>query len=337
MQTIKFGLIGCGNIGPRHAEHISRVGKLTFACDIAPEKAQTIAQKYDCRAFYSLDEILASSNPLPDVISVCTPNGLHAEHSIKAMEAGCHVLCEKPMAITVADGQTMIETAEKTGKKLFIVKSSRYNPAVQALKKALDENALGKICNFQLNCFWNRPPAYYANCWKGTTHLDGGTLFTQFSHYIDVLCWFLGDCLTVSGTRRNFLHTGVIDFEDSGSVVLEMKNGSIGGINWSVNAFNKNMEVSLTIIGEKGMVKLGGEYMNTIEYQSIENYTLELVGKDNPSNDYGFYRGSMSNHDKVYDNLVLALNDAAHPFVNGNDGLKTVELIHQIYQNAVIK
>lgn len=333
MQTVKFGLIGCGNIGPRHAEQMNRLGKIEVACDIVPEKADTIAEKYNCQAVYSIESLLALKT-LPDVVAVCTPNGLHATHTIQLLNAGCHVLCEKPMAITVKDGKAMLDAAEKTGKKLFVVKSTRYNPAVIALKDALDKNALGNIYSFQLNCFWNRPPAYYTNSWKGTADLDGGTLFTQFSHYLDVLCWLLGDCVNVAGVRKNLAHKECITFEDTGTVVLEMKNGNTGGINWSVNAFNKNMEVSLTIIGESGIVKLGGEYMNTIEYQSVDSFQLKLIGKNNPSNDYGFYRGSMSNHDKVYDNLVMALTDDTHPYVNGNDGLKTIELINMIYTNV---
>jgi predicted dehydrogenase len=331
---VKFGLIGCGNIGPRHAEQMSRVGKLQAVCDIKFEKAQILADKYNCEAYSSIKEMLAGEKNRLDVMSVCTPNGLHALHTVKALKAGLHVLCEKPMAISVEDGLSMIAAADETGKKLFVVKSTRYNPAVISLKKALENNALGKICSFQLNCFWNRPPAYYENSWKGSADLDGGTLFTQFSHYLDVLYWLLGDCKNATGLRKNLTHGDSIAFEDTGTVVLEMKNGSIGGINWSVNTYKKNMEVSLTLIGEKGIVKLGGEYMNVIEYQSIENYALEVSGEDNPPNDYGFYRGSMSNHDKVYDNLILALNNPEHPFVNGNDGLKTIELIRMIYQNA---
>lgn len=331
---VKFGLIGCGNISSRHAEQMIRVGKLQAVCDIVLEKAQKLADKYNCKAYSSAAEMFKAEKHNLDVVSVCTPNGLHAEHSIAALKTGFHVLCEKPMAISVADGLSMITAADETEKKLFVVKSSRYNPAIISLKNALENNALGRICSFQLNCFWNRPPAYYENSWKGSADLDGGTLFTQFSHYLDVLCWMLGDCKNVSGLRKNFSHGESIAFEDTGSVVLEMKSGSIGGINWSINTFRKNMEVSLTIIGEKGIVKLGGEYMNTIEYQSIENFELQVEGIDNPANDYGFYRGSMSNHDKVYDNLVMALKDPAHPFVNGTDGLKTIELIRMIYQNA---
>lgn len=331
---VKFGLIGCGNIGPRHAEQMSRVGKLQAVCDINVEKARILANKYNCTAYSSVEEMLTGETKALDVISVCTPNGLHALHTVEALKAGFHVLCEKPMAISVEDGLSMITTAEETGKKLFVVKSTRYNPSVILLRNALEKNVLGKICSFQLNCFWNRPPAYYENSWKGSDDLDGGTLFTQFSHYIDVLCWLLGDCKNATGLRKNLTHGESIAFEDTGAVVLEMKNGSIGGLNWSVNAFKKNMEVSLTLIGEKGIVKLGGEYMNTIEYQSIADYTLEVAGANNPANDYGFYRGSMSNHDKVYENLILALNDPEHPFVNGNDGLKTIELIRMIYQNA---
>jgi len=333
-ESLRFAIIGCGRIAARHAAEIVKHGRLVAVCDIIQEKADAMAASFNARAYYSLEELL--TNETIDVLAVCTPNGLHAEHSILALQAGSHVLCEKPLCISTSDAVSMIDTAKQYNKKLFVVKSTRYNPALSSLKKAIEQNQPGTIYSFQLNCFWNRPPAYYEGSWKGDQALDGGTLFTQFSHYIDAMLWLFGNMRSVTGLRKNFAHQQVIDFEDSGVVALEMENGMIGGINWSVNTFQKNMEVSLSIIAEKGSITIGGEYMNTITYQLTDGFDLKVPEAGN-ANDYGFYKGSMSNHDKVYENLVKALYDDNHPFTSAADGLKTVETIETIYKSVSLR
>lgn len=330
--ALRFAIIGCGKIAARHAAEIIKQGQLVAVCDIIKEKADELASEVSCTPYYSIEDLFSKESNI-DVVSICTPNGLHAEHTMLSLKAGSNVLCEKPLCITAADGNKMIATAKEYNKKLFVVKSTRYNPSLAALKKIMDKNTLGKLYSFQLNCFWNRPAQYYANSWKGSLALDGGSLFTQFSHYVDALLWLLGDVENISGFRKNIAHKGIIEFEDTGVVALEMKNGMTGGINWSLNTFKKNMEVSLTIIAEKGSIKIGGQYMNEIEYQFIDNATLE-VERDGSANDYGYYKGSMSNHDKVYENLVKALQDDNHPFTHAADGLKTVETIERIYNSV---
>lgn len=329
---LRFAIIGCGKIAPRHAAEAVRNGELVAVCDILKEKADHLASKFSAKAFYTITELLAAEKKI-DLVAVCTPNGLHAAHSIVALQAGCHVLCEKPLCISSEDGNKMIEAASASGRKLFVVKSTRYNPALAGLKKIIEENKLGRLYSFQLNCFWNRPADYYKDSWKGSLLLDGGTLYTQFSHYIDALLWLLGDIKNVAGFRKNIAHKAIIEFEDSGSVALEMENGMTGGLNWSVNTFQKNMEVSLTIIAEKGNIRIGGEYMNKIEYQLMEGHNFEIPVQG-VANDYGFYKGSMSNHDKVYENLVKALQNNHHPFTHATDGLKTVETIERIYNSV---
>jgi len=333
-NKLQFAIVGCGRIAQRHAEHIHNVGNLVAVCDIVPEKAADIAGKYKASFYNNIDELLKQEKKV-DVISVCTPNGLHAEHSIKALQAGFHVLCEKPMALTTQDCSAMIHAAERSNKRLFIVKQNRFNPPVAAVKNLIDEGRLGKIFSVQLNCFWNRNPAYYKNSWKGTKALDGGTLFTQFSHFIDLLYWMIGDVDRVQAFTGNFDHQGIIEFEDTGAVTLKFYNGSIGTINYTVNAHSKNMEGSLTIFAEKGTVKIGGQYLNELEYQDIENYKIENLPKGNPPNQYGQYQGSMSNHDKVYENLVEVLNGNGIIATNGLEGLKTVEIIEKIYKAAL--
>ncbi len=332
-NKLNFAIVGCGRIAQRHAEHIHKIGKLVATCDIDAGKAKALAEKYHARCFSDIEDMLQLKEI--NVVSVCTPNGLHAEHSIKSLQAGFHVLCEKPMALTTHDCSAMIHAAERANKRLFIVKQNRFNPPVAAVKNIIDEGRLGKIYSVQLNCFWNRNEEYYKNSWKGTKALDGGTLFTQFSHFIDLLYWMIGDVESVQAFRGNMGHEGIIEFEDTGAVNLKFHNGVIGTINYTVNAHGKNMDGSLTIFGEKGTVKIGGQYLNELEYQDIENFVIENLPPGNPPNQYGKYQGSMSNHDKVYQNLIEVLVGNGVIATNGLEGLKTVEIIEKIYKAAI--
>jgi UDP-N-acetyl-2-amino-2-deoxyglucuronate dehydrogenase len=331
-QKLRFAIIGCGKIAPRHAVEIKKHGKLAAVCDTVKEKADAAATNFQSKAYYNITDLLTAEQKI-DIISICTPNGLHADQSIQSLKAGSHVLCEKPLCISSADALKMIAASKEAGKKLFVVKSTRYNPALAELKNIISGKQLGILYSFQLNCFWNRPDAYYKDSWKGTKLLDGGTLYTQFSHYIDAVLWLLGDIKSVTGFTKNIAHLKSIEFEDSGTAAIEMENGMLGGLNWSVNTFQKNMEVSLTIIAEKGSIRIGGEYMNKIEYQLTDGAKLKLPDPGS-ANDYGFYKGSMSNHDKVYENLVKALQDENHPFTNATDGWKTAEAIERIYNSV---
>lgn len=334
-SPICFGIIGCGRIAQRHAQHIANNGRLVATCDIIPEKAELLASQYQAQAFNNFEQFLTANQEKMDVVSVCSPNGLHAEQTIAALRAGYHVLCEKPMAITVEDCGRMINEAERANKRLFIVKQNRFNPPIEALKQAIEENRLGKIFSVQLSCFWNRNEKYYSESnWKGTSAMDGGTLFTQFSHFIDLLYWLIGDIKKVYPIIRNFAHQQIIDFEDTGVVAVEFYNGAIGTINYTVNSYKKNMEGSITLFGEKGTVKVGGQYLNELEYQNIEGYTIENLRESGKPNDYGDYQGSMSNHDKVYENLVAVLTHHGIIATNGFEGLKTVEIIDKIYSSA---
>ncbi len=331
MTTLKFAIIGCGRIAQRHAEHIANNGKLIAVCDIDQIKANDLANKYQAKSYDVIEDLLENEKNI-DVIAICSPNGLHAIHTIQALKAGFHVLCEKPMAISVQDCGEMIKEAEKANKRLFIVKQNRFNPPVAEVKKIIDEGRLGKIYSVQLSCFWNRDENYYKNSWKGTKDLDGGTLYTQFSHFVDLLYWMVGDVKKVQAFGKNIAHQNTIEFEDSGVVALEFYNGALGTINYTVNSFQKNMEGSLTIFGEKGTIKIGGQYLNELEYQEIENYQIKDLPKGNPANNYGQYQGSMSNHDKVYENVVDVLKNQGIISTNGFEGLKTVEIIDKIYQ-----
>lgn len=325
----QFALVGCGNISNRHAENISRAGRLTAVCDIIREKADSLASKYNVRAYYDIDDLL-KNEVNTEVIVICTPNGLHAEHTIKSLNAGKHVLCEKPMSLTTADGYKMVSAAEKNQKKIFVVKQNRYNEPVQYVKKLLEENKLGKIFSFQLNCFWNRPQSYYTNSWKGSKDLDGGILYTQFSHFIDLLHWLLGDVEEVKGYNHDYGKRSQFEIEDTGVAILKMESGSIGTLNYSINSYSKNLEGSLSIFGEKGSVKIGGQYLNTLEWHEVEGLSKPELTASPVANNYGFYQGSMSNHHKVYDELILSLNGNGN-LLEAKDAIATINTIEKIY------
>lgn len=332
MRTINFAIVGCGRIAQRHAEHIANYGRLVAVCDVVPARAMDLAKKYSCADFARIEDLLRTQGNV-DIVSVCTPNALHAPHSILALQAGKHVVCEKPMALTSADCQDMIRAAREARRTLFIVKQNRFNPPIVALKKAVDDGWLGNIVNVQLNCFWNRTNEYYLTSdWKGKLALDGGTLFTQFSHFIDLLLWLVGDVDRIYAITGNLLHKDIIEFEDTGVIALGFASGALGTINYTVNSHKKNMEGSITIFGEKGTVKVGGQYLNVLEYQSIEGHEIAHLAECRPANEYGFYQGSMSNHDKIFENVVDVLDGKAEIATTAEEGMKTVELVERIYR-----
>jgi UDP-N-acetyl-2-amino-2-deoxyglucuronate dehydrogenase len=332
-KLVNFAIVGCGRIAQRHAEHINNMGKLLAVCDTDLTKAKKMGIEFNANIYDDINDMLNKESEI-DVVSICSPNGLHALHSISALNAGYHVLCEKPLSININDCGEMIKAAEKNNKRLFAIKQNRYNPPVSAVKKAIDEGVFGKIYSVQLSCFWNRNADYYINSWKGTKEMDGGTLFTQFSHFIDLLYWIIGDVDKVYAITSNFNHHNIIEFEDTGVVALKFYNGAIGTINYTVNSFQKNMEGSLTIFAEKGTVKIGGQYLNELEYQCIENFEFINLPIGNKANNYGNYQGSMSNHDKIYENVINVLKKGDSISTNSFEALKVVEIINKIYQAA---
>lgn len=334
MSKIIFSVIGFGNIGMRHCEHIRNMAQLNAICDNDFKKLDKAKELFpDAKLFTSIDEFLENDIE-SDVVSICTPNYLHSEHTIKCLKAKKNVLCEKPMALTTNECHKMIEESLLAGKHLFIIKQNRYNPPVQKIKEILNKNLLGNIFSVQLNCYWNRNKDYYINSdWKGKKSMDGGILYTQFSHFLDLMLWFFGSVSDVFSFCSNYNHKDIIDFEDTLVSVVKFETGIIGTMNFCINSYNKNFEGSITIFGEKGTVKIGGQYLNILEYQNIENQNIEIEDfKDKPNN-YGYYQGSMSNHDKVIENVLDVLENNGKIHVNALDGYRTVELIQKIYQN----
>lgn len=333
-DNIKFAIVGYGNIGRRHAEHILQnpATELVAICDINPDTEHKIPAGVSYHD--DLQQMLKTIDA--DVLCVCSPNYLHEPHTIAGLKAGLHTVVEKPMALSTAECDRMIAAADDTGKTIFAVKQNRYNPPVQAVKKLISNNELGEIFMIQVNCFWNRGDAYYAEShWRGKQSKDGGCLFTQFSHFVDILYYLNGKIKTAEGSIHNFAHKHNTEVEDTGSFVLKAENNSIINFNFTTCSYERNMEGSITIFAEKGTVKIGGQYLNTIEYQKLEGEELPNINISAKANDYGLYQGSMSNHDKVIQNVVDVLHHNKAVMTSADEGREVVRIIEQMYAGAV--
>src|SRR4051812_14038442 len=254
LEKIRFSIVGFGNIGRRHAEHILQNPDtaLVAVCDTDITTKNYLPA--DVTFYENIGEML--ENAAADVLCVCTPNYLHEPHTIAGLQAGMHTVVEKPMATSLAECDRMIAAARQTGKTIFAVKQNRYNPPVQEVKKLMAKNELGEIYLIQVNCFWNRGDAYYAGSdWRGKRAKDGGCLFTQFSHFVDILYYLNGPVTDARGWLHNFAHRHNTEVEDTGSFVLKAANNSIINFNFTTCAYERNMEGSLTIFAEKGTVK----------------------------------------------------------------------------------
>ncbi len=332
-EKIKFVVIGAGHIGKRHAEMIRREeeSELIAFVDIRSQE-ECAAQDFDVPFFTTMEELFESGLAF-DVANICTPNGLHAVQCLSALNNQKHVVCEKPMALSKADCEKIIFKSLQMSKQVFCVMQNRYSPPSQWMKEIVENNILGEIFMVQLNCYWNRDDRYYKKGgWKGTADLDGGTLFTQFSHFIDIMYWLFGDIKNIKGKFADFTHAESTSFEDSGIVNFDFINGGIGCINYSTSVALQNLESSITIIGSKGSVKLGGQYMNEVEICQIEDYQMPELAPVNPANDYGPYKGSAANHNYVIKNVIDTLKGRSSATTNALEGLKVVEIIERIYK-----
>ncbi len=329
---VKFAVIGAGHIGKRHAEMVKRNAdaELVAIADVLP-KEQLGIDDFGAPYFDSAAELFKAGLDF-DVVNICSPNGLHAEHSLLALEHRKHIVCEKPMGLTKAECEQVIFKALQVSKQVFCVMQNRYSPPSAWIKQVIDEKLLGDIFMVQVNCYWNRDERYYKKgSWKGVQHLDGGTLFTQFSHFIDIMYWLFGDIEDIQGKFADFNHKDLTDFEDSGLVTFRFVNGGMGCLNYSTAVWNQNLESSMTIVGENGSIKIGGQYMNEVEYCHVKDYTMPELPPSSPANDYGAYKGSAANHHFVIQNVIDTLKGRTSATTNALEGLKVVEIIERIY------
>jgi predicted dehydrogenase len=332
MDKVKFAVIGQGHIGKRHAEMIRRNphAQLVAVCDILPKESIGLTDLKE--NYYQNPEEMLEKHPDIDVVNICTPNGYHTAHSLLALSAKKHVVIEKPMALSKTDCESIIYKALQVHRMVFCVMQNRYSPPSEWLKEVIEKKIIGDIYLVQLNCYWNRDDRYYKpGGWKGTQQLDGGTLFTQFSHFIDIMYWLFGDITDIQAKFYDFSHAHSTEFEDSGLVNFKFINGGMGCINYSTAVWDKNLESSITIIGSKGSIKVGGQYMDKVEYCHIKDYTMPELPPTNPANDYGYYKGSANNHHFVIENVVNTLKGTGTVTTNALEGLKVVEIIERIY------
>ncbi len=329
---MNIALLGCGRISKNHLESIKNFPndlKLIAVCDIVEERAKKAGTDYNVEYYTNYEKMLERGDI--DIISICTPSGLHPSHGIMAANKGINVITEKPEGITLKSVDKMIRIADENNVKLFVVKQNRLNTTMQLLKKAILKNRFGKIYMIQSNVFWQRPQEYYDMAkWRGTWEFDGGAFMNQASHYVDALHWLIGSVESVTAETSTLARK--IEAEDSGAAIIKFRNGTIGMINVTMLTYPKNYEGSITILGEKGTVKIGGLAVNKIEKWEFEDYDEDdkVIEQSNyqPPNVYGF------GHIPYYKNVIDTLNGKAEPNTDGRSGRKSLELILGIYQSA---
>jgi predicted dehydrogenase len=333
---LRFAVAGCGNIGTRHISLLGAEPRaiVTAICDPDPDqRGRAVAAAPGAVAFDDFGEMLR--HPDVDAVCVCTPHALHADMAIAAARARKHVLVEKPMALTSADGLRVIDAAKREGVTLSVVKQNRYNVPVVLTRRALDEGWLGRVFMVHTAVLWNRHPAYYTGSpWRGRRDLEGGALYTQASHFLDLLTWWFGDVVSAKAELATRNHD--IEIEDCGTASLTFASGVLGSLLWTTCVHRENYEGSITIVAEKGTIKIGGKYLNTIEYWDVQDHPLpsDVEYSDTPNLYGGGYQGSSSNHDKVIRDFVAAVLDRRSAFVGGLEGLKSIDAIERIYAAA---
>lgn len=332
-RRFRIALVGCGRISERHFDVIGTdpAWKLVAVCDEMPERARAAGEKMSVPFFTSyaamLDEVPA------EVVAVCTPSGLHPRHGIMAAEHGMHVICEKPMATRLEEADALVKACDDAGVHLFVVKQNRLNPAIQLLKRSIDRGRFGRIYLANTTVRWQRPQSYYDMApWRGTWEFDGGAFMNQASHYVDMIQWLVGPVKTVAAKTVTLARR--IESEDTGVAILGFRNGALGTIEVTMLTYPRNLEGSVTILGEKGTVKVGGTALNRIEtwefaeYDDIDREAEALRAAPNPLSVYG------SGHRPYYDNVVKVLRGEAAPGTDGREGRKSLELILGIYESA---
>lgn len=332
MKKIRLGMIGCGRISKNHFEAVAQIPEAEFvACaDIIEEKAQSAAEQYKIPLYYTDYHEMLEKEKL-DIVTICTPSGMHPQMGIDVANHKINVLTEKPMGINIEGADQLIQACDRNKVELFVVKQNRLNSTMQLLKKAIDKGRFGRIYMAQSNVFWQRPQAYYdQEKWRGTWEFDGGAFMNQASHYVDAIYWLLGNVDSVMAYTATMARR--IEAEDTGCAILHFRSGIIASLNVTMLTYPKNFEGSITIIGEKGTVKVGGFAVNKIEKWEFEDYDDDdKIATDTayqPPNVYGF------GHNPYYRNVIDVLLGKAVPATNGRDGRKSVEIIQAIYRSA---
>jgi UDP-N-acetyl-2-amino-2-deoxyglucuronate dehydrogenase len=333
-RVIKFGIIGCGHIGKRHAAVLdnAKLAEISGLCDLEVSKTEELAELYNVEQLTTdYHKLLAGRL---EVVSICTPHYLHKPMTLDALQAGKDVVVEKPMALSTKDAEEMTSLAAKLNRKLYVIKQNRFNVPIKLAEEAIKTGKLGKIFMVECNVLWNRHQAYYDQSeWRGYIEKEGGALFTQASHFIDILVWWFGDVISANTKLATKNHN--IEVEDTGVANVEFSTGVLGSINWTTNVHNKNYEGSITIIAEFGTIKIGGAYLNKIEFWDVKSFPLpENVAYVDLPNNYGKYQGSSSNHHRVFEEVIKDLQGESSSIVEGWEGTKSIRAIEKIYQGV---
>ena len=331
-RKIKFALVGCGRISNNHFgsfETLADECEIIGVCDTDPANLQAAVERTGAKGYASYADMLADTDA--DIIVLTTPSGQHPEQAVQAFEAGFHVVTEKPMATRLHDGERMVKAADKAGKRLFVVKQNRLNATLQLLKRAVAEIRFGKICMVHLNVFWTRPQAYYdqGHGWRGTWEFDGGAFMNQASHYVDLMEWLIGpvqDVQAMISTHRD------IEAEDTGVMNIRWRNGALGSMAVTMCTYPKNLEGSITILGETGTVRIGGMAVNEIQewnFADERDYDEQVkTANYETTSVYGF------GHPLYYKNVIDVMRGEAEPVTDGREGLKSLELLIAAYLAA---
>lgn len=331
-RKIRFGLVGCGRISPNHIEAVnqfSEEAEWVAVCDPDSFALESAVKKTGAKGFKTLEELLQEASV--DIVSICTPSGLHPEHAILAAKAGKHVVSEKPMAIRLSDGFRMVEACRKAGVRLFVVKQNRRNATLELLKQAMDQGRFGRIYMVAVNVFWTRPQSYYDQArWRGTRQLDGGALMNQASHYVDLLTWLVGPIDSLHAFTGTLARQ--IEMEDTAAVSIRWRSGAMGSMNVTMLTYSKNLEGSITILGEKGSVRVGGVAVNEIQKWEFsearpEDEMIKMASYETTSV-YGH------GHARYYENVIRTLRGDQEPRTDGDEGLKSLETLCAMYLSA---
>lgn len=329
--AFRVALVGCGRIAGTHFEALAKIPdlRLTAVCDILPDRARAAGDQQGVASFTSYEKMLAEA--ACDVVTICTPSGLHPQHGILAAKARKHVVCEKPMAISLSAADDLVQACDEADVRLFVVKQNRLNPAIQLLKRAVDQGRFGRIYLANTTVRWTRPQEYYDQApWRGTWEFDGGAFLNQASHYVDLLQWLVGPVESVLAKTATLGRK--IEAEDTGVALLKFRSGALGVMEVTMLTYPKNMEGSITMLGEHGTVKIGGTAVNRVEQWLFADYDdddkrIEQAATS-PPNVYGF------GHEAYYRNVLAVLRGAARPDTDGRGGRKSLEIILAAYESA---
>jgi UDP-N-acetyl-2-amino-2-deoxyglucuronate dehydrogenase len=331
-RKIRIAIVGCGRISKNHFGSIERHSdavELAAVCDNDPRTLADHTQKFRVPGYARLEDMLQSEKL--DLVALCTPSGLHADQAVLAAKHGVHVMTEKPMATRWQDGQRMVKACDEAGVRLFVVKQNRRNTTLQLLKRAVEEMRFGKIYMVHLNVFWTRPQEYYDSAkWRGTWELDGGAFMNQASHYVDLIDWLIGPVADVQAMTGTLARD--IEVEDTGVLNIRWRTGALGSMSVTMLTYPKNLEGSITILGEKGTVRVGGVAVNDIqhwEFADQRDYDANIQSANYETTSvYGF------GHPLYYKNVVDVLRGEAEAETDGREGLRSLELLIAAYLSA---